>query len=149
MFKHTAGLLLVAISSGHAMATDRCSPVPPRQVEGHVVTYTRQHGLLPQMDVVGAGPVRMYTAPRKGCEFSDPEATLPAHAKAVVSADVAHDGWAYVYFPVPGDEITYAGWVDARRIAFSKDQPKPSGAAALSPTESGVPQDKTFDRSRD
>lgn len=149
MFKQIAGLLLGAISFCHALAADRCHPVSPTQVDGHVVNYTRQHGFLPQMDVVGVGPVRMYTAPRKGCEFGDQEASIPAHAKAIVSADVAYDGWAYVYFPVPGDEITYAGWVDARRIAFSKAQTKPSGAAELIPIESKAQQDKTFDHSRD
>jgi hypothetical protein len=142
MLKHIAtGLLLAGMvaASSQCFAGQACEPLTPDHVAG-MVGYPQVDNAMPIMDIVGTGPVQMYSAPVRGCEI--PEAVIPSHLKGVVSADAAHNGWAYVYFPVPGDVATYAGWIDARRIAFSKHQP----SADLPVYDEEV--DKVFTRSR-
>jgi hypothetical protein len=120
----TVPLLFAGLSfvSSSAYASDQCDNFDLSKASG-VVKFQMKNDFMPTVDIIGDGPVQMYSAPMKGCEIR--EAVIPANLKDWVSADAAYNGWVSVTFPVPGDVATYSGWIDARRIAFSKHQLSP------------------------
>lgn len=118
----TAPLLFagLAFASSAAHASDQCDNFDLDKASD-IVQYHRHNGFLPLVDVVGDGPVQMYSAPMKGCEI--PGQYVPKSIHGVAAADITYNGWAYVLFPVPGDNRAIGGfWVEAKRVAFSKDQ---------------------------